>query len=100
MGHFGLGKRRTPASPARASTLNSPLMRNGDGMAKTITVYGISARLIDELAQDYPTHTAHRIAAAALRVGLEAVKADPTRLTEELVAMARQAGESTTREAT
>lgn len=58
-------------------------------MVKTITVYGTSARLIEELADAYPTHTAHRIAAAALRVGLQAVKENPNRLTEELVAMAR-----------
>lgn len=62
--------------------------------AKTVTVYGTTARSIEELARTCPTHTEHRVGVAALRVGLRRLVEQPELLDQELAAMARHRSEA------
>lgn len=62
---------------------------------KTVTAYGWAARTIEQLAQDYPTHTEHRVGLAALRIGLKAILGEHDLLDKELVVMAKDHGQST-----
>lgn len=62
--------------------------------AKTVTVYGSTARNIEELARMCPTHTEHRVGVAALRVGLRRLVEQPELLEQELAAMVRHHSEA------
>jgi len=62
--------------------------------AKTVTVYGTTARSIEELARTCPTHTEHRVGVAALRVGLQRLVEQPELLEKELAAMAHHHDEA------